>query len=212
RLRRAGDADRGLVAGRVLDPGGDRAMNITALPTGRRGQVLAAAIGVLGLAVLWLAAADPLLSFYQDQARALTQRQALLDRMQVVADSLPAWSTAAARKPADGGSALLSGTSDAVAAAGLQETVQRMAAAAGTTLTAVETLPAEADGRWHRVSLRISLNAPWPALMELIRQVDQARARIFIDDLHFHSPVIALRPRAVPIQASMVVYGFRAGS
>ncbi|HQT76938.1 MAG: hypothetical protein B7Z80_10125 [Rhodospirillales bacterium 20-64-7] len=186
-------------------------MNAATLPTGRRGQLLAAAIGIIGVAVIWLAVADPLLSFYQDQARLLAQRQALLDRMQAVAASLPALS-ATARKPVEGGSALLSGTSDAVAAAGLQEAVQRMASSAGTTLTAVETLPAEADGRWHRVSLRISLNAPWPVLMELVRQVDQAPARIFIDDLHFHSPVVAVHPAAVPIQASMVVYGFRAGS
>jgi hypothetical protein len=96
-----------------------------------------------------------------------------------------------------------------VAAAGLQETIQRMAAAAGMSLTAVETLPAETDGRWHRIPLRITFTAPWPALVALLRQVDTAPARIFVDDLHFHSPVVIVRPTAMPIQASMILYGFR---
>lgn len=186
-------------------------MTPPSLPTGRPGQALAIGMGAVALALLWLAVAQPLLSLYQSQADLLAQKRALLSRMQAVANSLPAITTAAARRPQTTGAALLSGTSDAVAAAGLQEMVQRMAAAAGTNLTAVETLPAETDGKWRKISLRISLNAPWPVLMELMHQVDEAPVRIFTDDLHFHSPVVVLHPVALPIQASMVVYGFRAG-
>ena len=183
-------------------------MNPASLPTGRRGQALAVGLTILALALLWLAVGAPLLSLYQDGAQQLEQRQALLTRMEALAQSLPAL-TEAGRQPTDSGEALLSGNSDTIAAAGLQEAVQRMAAAAGTSLTAVETLPAEADGRWHRISLRITLTAPWPALVALLRQVDTAPAHIFIDELHFHSPIVLVRPTAMPIQASMILYGFR---
>jgi hypothetical protein len=45
--------------------------------------------------------------------------------------------------------------------------------------------------------------------MALVRSLEQSPTRILIDDVHFRSPVLAVRPTAVPIQASMVVYGFR---
>jgi hypothetical protein len=70
-------------------------------------------------------------------------------------------------------------------------------------------LPALPAGRWHKVPLRISLNASWPVLTELIRAIEQSNTRILIDDVHFHSPTVLARPTVLPIQASMVLYGFR---
>ena len=69
---------------------------------------------------------------------------------------------------------MLPGASDAVAAADLQERVQQMAGAAGASVTAVETLPATVAGEWHRVLVRISLTAPWPVLMDLLRAIEQS--------------------------------------
>ena len=57
--------------------------------------------------------------------------------------------------------------------------------------------------------MRISLNAPWPVLMDLLRWVEQSPTRILIDDVHFHSVTVVSHPTAMPIQASMVLYGFR---
>ena len=110
--------------------------------TGRRGQGLAVGLTLLVLAVVWLGAAAPLQAWYADRAETLMQRQALLQRMQALAASLPALRSAASK--ATNGAAsenmLLEGSSDAVAAADLQEMVQRMAGAAGASLAAVETL------------------------------------------------------------------------
>ena len=47
-------------------------------------------------------------------------------------------------------------------------------------------------------------------VLELVHQVDVSPVRIFLDDLHFHSPIVVVHPVAMPIQASMVIYGFRA--
>lgn len=181
------------------------------LPAGRKGQALAVAVTLGGVVLLWLAIVAPLLQLYQDQQDYLQQQQALLQRMRALVHSLPTLRAAAA-EPDTSAPVLLPGASDAVAAASLQESIQRMAASAGTNLTAVETLPPEVDGRWHRLSLRISLNAPYPALIGLMRQIDQAPIRVFMDDLHLHSPILAVRPRSEPIQASLIVYGFRAGT
>jgi general secretion pathway protein M len=188
-------------------------MNADTWMSGRRGQALAVAIGVLGLLAVWFGLIDPARSWFDDRAVLLEQRQDLLAHMRDLAASLPALRTAAAGKRGEGNETatiMLPGDSDAIAAADLQERVQKMAADAGASLTAVETLPpAPAAGRWHRITLRISLSASWPVLMEVIRSVEQSPTRILIDDVHFRSPVMAAHPVVMPIQASMVLYGFR---
>jgi type II secretory pathway component PulM len=180
--------------------------------TGRRGQALAAAIAVIGLAMAWLGVVDPVLSWYRDRSLLLEHRQALLARMHQVAATLPALQAASAVKSGRGNAPealMLPGASDAIAAADLQERIQKMAAAAGTSLTAVETLPATPAGNWRKVTLRISLNAPWPVLMDLLRSIEQSPTRILIDDVHFHSATVVSHPVVMPVQASMVLYGFR---
>lgn len=180
--------------------------------TGRRGRALAAGIGVLASALAWFGLVDPAWSWFRDRDALVEQRQALLHRMRGVAATLPALEAASANKPgqADANAAImLPGATDAVAAADLQEQVQKMAAAAGASLTAVETLPVTPSGKWHKVALRISLNAPWPVLMDLLRSIEQSPARVLIDDVHFHSAAVVSHPTALPIQASMVLYGFR---
>jgi general secretion pathway protein M len=179
---------------------------------GRRGQALAAAIGILVLALAWFTAVDPAVSWFNDRNLLLERRQALLHRMQEVAATLPALRASSPNKPDQddaAGTTMLPGASDAVAAADLQERVQQMAGAAGASVTAVETLPATVAGEWHRVSLRISLTAPWPVLMDLLRAIEQSPTGILIDDVHFHSVAFATRPTVLPVQASMVLYGFR---
>lgn len=179
--------------------------------TGRSGQALAVGCGLLGLALIWLGAVAPLWSWYADRQTVLEQRQAVLAHMQGLAAALPALRAASAnRHGAEAESGMLPGTTDAVAAAALQETVQKMATAAGASLTAVETLPAMTEAeRWRKVSLRISLNAPWPVLMSLMRAVERSPSRVFIADVHFHSPAAVIHSTNFPIQASMVLYGFR---
>jgi general secretion pathway protein M len=188
-------------------------MTADAWLSGWRGQMLAVAIGLVGIAILWFGLVDPVRSWFDDRAALLEQRQDLLVHTRDLAASLPALRTASADKRGEGSEAatiMLPGESDAVAAADLQERVQKMAADAGTSLTAVETLPpAQTAGRWHKVTLRISLSASWPVLMELIRSIERSPTRILIDDVHFRSPVAAARTTVMPIQASMVVYGFR---
>jgi hypothetical protein len=180
--------------------------------TGRRGQALAVAIGILALALVWFGVVDPVRSWFEDRSLLLEQREGLLRRMQDAAATLPDLRAALAAKPGRGegqGTILLPGASDAVAAADLQERVQKMAATAGASLTAVETLPATPAGKWHKVSLRISLNAPWPVLMDVLRSFEQSPTRILVDDVHFHSATVVSRPTVLPIQASMVLCGFR---
>jgi hypothetical protein len=181
-----------------------------ALPTGRPGQALALGFAGLALAMVWFGLIAPARGWYADRQVMMEQRQVMLARMQRLAASLPTLRAEAAARPEAADAGLLPGATDALAAASLQETVQKMASNAGISLTAVETLPAETTaGRWRKVALRISLNAPWPVLISVMHAAGQSPVRIFIGDVHFHSPAVVVKPATQPIQASMVLYGFR---
>ena len=74
-------------------------MNPDAWLTGRRGQGLAVAIGVLLMALVWFGVVDPVWSWYEDRDLLLEQRQGLLRHMQDLAASLPSLRAASAAKP-----------------------------------------------------------------------------------------------------------------
>lgn len=183
------------------------------LLTGRPGQALAVGLACLGLALVWFAAAAPLWRWFDHQQILLSQRQALLQQARDIAAELPDLRLTAARQHdgnAIGGAALVPGASDALAAAALQESLQRLAGNAGVSLAAVETMPATAAGHWRKVSLRISLNAPWPVLIDFLQAVENAPVRVLIDDIHLHSGAVDTTSLILPIRASMMVSGFRA--
>lgn len=181
----------------------------TALPEGRRGQILAIALTLTLLATLWFGLAAPVIGWYHERAQELAQRQSLLRHMQVLAETLPSLEhapTAGQASPP----ALLPGTTDALAAAAMQNTVQAMATTVGVELTSMETLPAEARGRYRRIGLRVSLNAPWPVLIELVRAAGEGQPGMLVDDLQLRSAAVQTRTAATPVSASFTLLAFRA--
>lgn len=183
----------------------------SALPDGRRGQILAAALTVVVTLALWLGIAAPMIDWYRAGAEVLVQRQALLHHMQALADTLPALEHApAAAKPA--APALLSGTTDALAAAAMQSAVQAMAARSGIELTSMETLPAEPRGTFRRIGLRVSLTASWPVVIELLRAAGQGQPHMLVDDVQLRVAPVQRRDSSTPIGASFTLLAFRAAN
>ena len=67
----------------------------TALPTGQRGQVLAAGLAVLAAVVFWLGVVSPLLGFYGDREDRLDAMQVRAAREAALIETLPALRRAA---------------------------------------------------------------------------------------------------------------------
>jgi len=179
------------------------------LPDGPRGRMLAAGLTLALVGALWFGAVGPLLDWYQDRAEQLVLRRALLARMQAVAETLPDLerrSGGARPSPA----ALLPGATDALAAAAMQSTVQAMATASGAELASMETLPAEARAGYRRIGLRVSLSAPWPVLIDLLRSAGRQQPRMLVDDVQFRAPPIQAREAGAPVSASFTLLAFRA--
>ena len=181
------------------------------LPGGARGRALAAVVTLAALAVLWLGVVSPVLDLFDSGQDSLVQRRALAGRMADLADALPALraqaaasQTAVAPVPAS-----LEGASDAVAAANLQGLLEGMANTAGVKVTSAEALPAEQAGAYRRIGLRVNLDAGWSALVALLRAVQQATPRMFVDDVQLHAQPTGEKVRELPLDIALTVLAFR---
>ncbi len=189
---------------------------VAKLPTGRPGQLLALAITLALLVLLWEAAVSPLLDLYAERADAVAVGGARLARAEALVRALPALRAEAKRATVAGpaSSALLTGGTDAVAAATLQGRVQDIAAGAGTTLSSTEALAARQEGAYRRIALRVSLSATLPVLVKILQSLDESTPRMLVDDLQLHtSPIIIAQSHqsSPPLDASMTVVAYRLG-
>ncbi len=185
------------------------------LPTGRPGRLLAAGLLLLLLVLGWELVGSPLRDWFDGRADALAGRQALAVRMQALAARLPALRRAAeagAGRP--GPAVLIEGSSDAIAGAALQGQVQQMAATLGANLSSSETLAGAAAGApgsgYRRVSVRISVTAPFEVMVRLVAAIERATPIMLIDDFELHGSRIQLAQNA-PLEASLTVLSFRRG-
>ena len=185
------------------------------LPTGRRGQLLAVGLTVICIAALWVAIVSPLLSWYETRAQELDDRRLVAARMTRIAQSVPDLlrQAAALRAAAPAGRDLaLEAPSDAVAGARLQQRMQDLASAAGITLSSIETLPAQQQGGYRRISLRVTCSASLPVLVGLLQKLEVSSPRMLIDDLDLDASPDLNRPDGIAIGANFTVIAFRPGN
>ena len=185
------------------------------LPNGRRGQLLAIGLTIVCLAALWVAVVSPLMSWYDARAVDLDGRRMVAVRVARIAQSVPGLLRQAASQPAAapaGRDLALEAPSDAVAGARLQQHMQDLAAAAGITLTSIETLPALQEGGYRRISLRVTCAASLPVLTSLLQKLEVSSPKMLIDDLALNASPDLNRPDGIAIAANFTVIAFRPGS
>lgn len=206
-----------------------------ALPEGPRGRMLALAITILGLGLVWLALGAPLLGWYQARAVALSEARMRAAHLARLAAEVPALRRAVLRLGGEGADRglLLPGASDALAGANLQSELQDLAAQAGVTLDSAAMQPAAAAGALRRITVQVSLSAPFAPLVVFLGSIGTARPQMILDDLSLtairppggSAPPLVIEggnpaaardagsspPPAPTIEASFSVTGFRAG-
>ena len=182
------------------------------LPTGRAGSALALGLVALVLLLAWTVVVSPVLAWHVERAETLERQRTLALRMANLVGTLPSLrqqaDLAAAKGPPP--NSVLQGTTDAVAAATLQQLVQDMAGQASTSLSSTEALAAEQIGAYRRIGLRIAASAPWPALVQFMQTIEQTQPIMLIDDLQVRGVRLQVGAGEPPLEASMVVFAFRA--
>jgi len=182
------------------------------LPDGPRGRLLALGITLVGLVLVWLGLVQPVLNAYAARDDDLQRRAVLADRTADLVSTLPALrrEQAALAKAGPPANATISGATDAIAAAALQSLLESMAGAAGAHITSAEALPADQQGNYRRVEVRVSVDATWPTLVALLQAAERATPRMFVDELQIHAQPTADKTRELPLDISFTVLAFRA--
>lgn len=143
---------------------------------------------VVGLGTVRLIAL-PVLAAYHETAASIEQSRTLLRRYQALAAQRPQLEERlAARQEADAGSgAYLKGSSEALAAAALQEQVRTIISAAGGELRSTQILPVQPfgpEGSIRRASLRLQLAVDIEGLQQLLYELETVEPYLFVDDLN----------------------------
>ena len=165
--------------------------------------------------MLWLGAVSPAIDYYQDRAERLRQRQTLSLRMRALVETLPALKREAeeAAKPgdADAPTALLTGNTDALAAAILQQRIDELAKTAGARIGSEEILPARKDGDVRAIGVRLTLTAPFKSMVGLLLALARSETPMVSDDIQIRGPVGQDRnlDPDIQIDASLTVTSWR---
>ncbi len=184
------------------------------LPTGRAGQLLALGLTTLVLVVLWLGVVAPLIEWHGERAEALAQQAALVERMEALAAALPSLQeqSKAVAASGTGEAALLEGDSDTMASASLQERLQAMLLKTGVQLHSVETLPGDDAGPYRRIGLRVSFNASWPVLMDLLKDIHVATPSLLVDDLQVKPALHRISTAPGTFDVTCAIFAFRSAA
>jgi general secretion pathway protein M len=182
------------------------------LPTGRNGQLLAAALALVALLVVWLGVIAPVLDWYGARANRIAELRSRAARETALIATLPALREAASQAAKTPARAVLNGATDSIAGAELQEQVQSMATSANAQLTSIETLPAEQVGNYRRIGVRVELNALLPVVVELLKSIEEAEPSMMVDDMHLTATPVGPVAVTLPLDAAFTVYAFRVGT
>lgn len=163
---------------------------MSALRDGASGKALALAIGVLVLGAIHFAIIAPLFSYYETTAHRLEDRQELVQRHQNDVRDLPRLRAAATQgrdQPLDG-DLLLTGSTDAVAAAALQSVLKVLVELEGAKLNSAEMLlPEHEDGVLRRVGVRIAFTGNLTLLATVLEGVETTRPVLSVGNLNIHT-------------------------
>jgi hypothetical protein len=186
------------------------------LPDGRRGQLLALGITALVLAAVWIGAIAPALAWYSERGEQLRTQHAMARRMAALVATLPTLlhEAEATRNDTGDAAALLTGASDTVAAATLQQRIDELAAAAGVRLASEEILPAQAAGDLRTITVRVTVSGPWKGFVNLLLALGQAEIPMIADEVQLRAPAANQRtPERTPdvlVDGSLTVTSYRA--
>jgi len=182
---------------------------VTALPEGVRGKVLAIAIVAIVIVAIDFIVVGPLFAFYEDNGQRLQDRLDVVQRYQTAADALPQLKAEARKwdENAQNGNLLLTGASDAIAAANLQSTLKDMIEQGGAKLTTAQTLAAETEDNFRRVGVRVAFSADLALLTSVLLGIETARPVLTVNNLEVHTAGDAADGEVLEI--TMDVHGFR---
>ncbi len=184
---------------------------MTSLPTGSTGRTLALSVACVAIGIAYFLVASPLFDLYSERAMRLETRRMLMLKLEAIAGELPELRARVAELTvAASQTSTFEGTSDAIASAGVQARIEKLAATADVMIRSIGTLPTDARGPYRRFGLRITVGGQYESLLELLAEIEKSQPPLVVDHLQIRS--VLERPgfrSTSALDASFDIYGFR---
>jgi hypothetical protein len=178
-------------------------------PTGARGQALALSIALFAEALLWFGAVTPIHDWYLDRAELLRRQDTTLRRMTSLVATLPALRREAEADNGSPNTALLTGASDALAAASLQQKIEDLAGKSGVRVGSEEILPGTPDGTLRAVAVRLTVATSFRSLVDLLLALASSETPMIVDELQLRGPAPTTKDVDQTIDASLTIVSYR---
>jgi hypothetical protein len=182
------------------------------MPNGTSGKILAVLIGVLVLGTIYLTAVGPLFFYYERTAERLQDRRELVRRYQNLARDLPRLRASAAQRFSTSHDAglLLTGSTDAVAAAMMQSALKELVEREGAKLSSAEMLPPDPGSEIIRlIGVRVAFSGNLKLLTSVIKGIETTRPLLSIGNLDIHGAgALKTEDADRALAVAMDVYGF----
>lgn len=183
----------------------------SSLPTGRSGQVIAILLVLLSVSAVWRLLAVPLIDLYDARRDDLDHRALQAVHLKALADALPRLKSSL-ETDAPAPVMTLEGTTDSIAAASLQGSIQDMVRGVGGSLASVEIVPPEMAEDLRRIGLKVTLTGSSQTIPRLLAAIEQAQPPMLIDELQIHgdgNSEPGLKTSPDKLDTSFTVYAFR---
>jgi general secretion pathway protein M len=162
------------------------------------------------IAAIYLWAVEPLVAAYSRTDEAIVEARTMVERF----DRLGAARAKLMQQAAtlDKGETTtvyyLTGGTDAVAAAALQEQVKSLIESSGGTVGSMQTLPTREEQRLQRVALRLQMTATMPSLFHVLHGLETGVPLLFLDNLDIQGRLRQLPQDGVQEQEPVLTIGF----
>ncbi len=168
---------------------------------GRVSRLAALALSAGVAFAVYIFVAAPIIAGYAETDAAVAQAAELLDRYRRVAAARPGLQErldALKLRHSEIGT-YLSGRTDALAGAELQELVNATVAKGGGGLRSVQILPVKADGGFRRIGVRVQMTATIAQVLRVLHGLEAGSTLLFVDNLEV-SNRRARRRRNQPVE------------
>lgn len=170
-------------------------------------RILALAMLIASLAVLWLFLAVPVIAEFTAHRQSIAQSKEFLARYRRVArgreDLEKALARARRARAASG--RFLEGSSTEIVAADLQNDVKKIIAASGGSLKSTQLLPHEDEKEWRRVIIRVNMSAGVGATTQIFHAIESANPYLFLGNVQIRAPRVSTRKRVATRAAQGVL-------
>lgn len=152
-------------------------------------RAVALAILFLVLGSLWLVLGQPVADRFAAYRARVAVVEERLPRLHRLAASAPTLEQQLARMRRDPSARTreLSGASDALAAADLQNRVNRIASTQGAVLRSTQILPPTENEGFRRIAIRVAMETDTPSLQRIFYQLESSSTLLFLDSVEIRS-------------------------